>query len=202
MSGILEFFGYEGAASSAASSAATSSATMAAENAALAQTGSTAASVTSAGQAATAAQTGMTTAQALQYAYQGATLLQGISGYTSGMQNAEYQKAAGKNALRVGAANKNLMDARGRAQLGELRAQMGAQGTTITGSPMLVYLDSVKNAALESANEYYKGKIQSTSYNQQAKVSRKGGEADLWSGLIGGLGPTAISLGSRLLSKP
>jgi hypothetical protein len=201
MGWLAALFAEEGAGS-AVSSAATSTATTAAENAALAQAGSTAASVTAAGQAATAAQTGITTAQALQYVQQGATLLQGISGYTSGRQNAEYDKAAGKNALRVGAANKNLMDARGRAQLGELRAQMGAEGTTITGSPMLVYLDSVHNAAIESANEYYKGKIQSTAYKQQAKISRKGGQADLWSGIIGGVGPSAISLGSRLLSTP
>jgi len=205
MTGILEFFGYEAgasaAASSAASSAATSAATMAAENAALAQAGSTAGSVTAAGQSAAAAQTaGITAGQALQYAYQGATLLQGVSGYASGNTNAAYLKEAGRQAKMVGAANKNLSDARGRAQLGEIRAQVGAQGTTFSGSPMLVYLDSVKNAAIESQMEYYKGEIGATGYKEQARVARRGGESDLWSGIIGASAPAMKSLGSRLLA--
>ena len=202
MTGILELFGYGATSSTAASSVATSAATMAAENAALAQAGSTAASVSAAGQSAIASQTaaaGITAGQALQYAYQGATLLQGLSGYSSGNTNAAYLKEAGKQARMVGAANKNLSDARGRAQLGEIRAQVGAQGSTMSGSPMLVYLDSVRNAAIESQMEYYKGEIGDTGYKEQARVARRGGEADLWSGIIGASAPALKSLGSRLL---
>jgi len=137
--------------------------------------------------------------QALQYAYAGATLLQGLSGYSSGNTNAAYLKEAGRQAKMVGAANKNLADARGRAQLGEMRAQVGAQGTTFSGSPMLVYLDSVKNAAIESQMEYYKGEIGAAGYKEQARWAKRGGEADLWSGIIGASAPAMKSLGSRLL---
>jgi len=194
-------FGAQAAGSTAASSAATSAATMAAENAALAQAGSTAVSVQAAGQSAIAAQTaGITAGQALQYAYQGATLLKGISGYQSGAANAAYLNEAGRNARMVGAANKNLADARGRAQLGEMRAQVGAQGSTFSGSPMLVYLDSVRNAAIESATEYYKGEIGEAGYKEQARWAKRGGEADLWSGIIGASAPAMKSLGSRLLA--
>jgi len=193
---LMAMFGQAGAGSAYA----TSASTMAAESAALAQSGATAASVTSAGQAAMAGQAfSAAVPSMLQYTSQGATLLQGVSGYASGNQNAAYLKGAAQQAKMVGAANKNLSDARGRAVLGELRAGIGAQGSTMSGSPMLVYLDSVRNAAIESANEYYQGEIGAAGYKEQARWAKRGGEADLWSGIVGAAAPQLKSLGSRLL---
>ena len=135
----------------------------------------------------------------LGYLGQGATLLQGLAGFQSGQANASYLDQASKQALRVGAANKDIMDARGRAQLGELRAQIGAQGTTMSGSPMLVYLDSVRNAAIDSASEYYKGAVESSNYKTQAKLARAGAQDTLFSGILGAAAPSIASIGSRLL---
>jgi hypothetical protein len=200
---LMSLFSEEGAASTA-SSAATSAATSAAENAALAQAGSSAASVTAAGQSAIAAQgAAASSGSLLQYINQGATLLQGIAGFQSGNANANNLSAAAKQARYVGAANKNIMDARGRAQLGELKAQMGAQGTTFSGSPMLVYLDSVRNAAIESQNAYYQGATQAANYKAQSKLTRAGAQDSLFSGILAAAAPSVGgSLGSRLLRKP
>jgi len=154
-------------------------------------------------QAAAAAQTGasgLTAGQTLQYLQQGATLLQGVSGYASGNTNAAYNKEAARQSRMVGAANKNIKDAVGRAQLGEIRAQAGAQGTTFSGSPMLVYLDSVRNSAIASQMEYYQGEIGAASYKEQERLARRRGEADLWSGIIGAAAPSLKSGGARLLA--
>jgi hypothetical protein len=184
-------------------SAATSATTMAAENAALAQAGSTAASVQAAGQGAIAAQTaGATAGQVLQYVGQGATLLQGVSSYQSGVANASLLNEGARSSRAIGAANKDIRDARYRAALGELRAQSGAQGTTIgslSDSPMLVYLDSVRNAAIESQTDYWQGATRATTLKTQASFARKGGQNDLWAGIIGAAGPSIANLGSRLL---
>jgi len=115
----------------------------------------------------------------------GSSLLGGLSGFQSGQANAAFLSESAKQSLGAGAANKSIAEARSRAQLGELRAQMGAQGTTMSGSPMLVYLDSVKNAALESANEYYSGALRSAGLKSQARISRLGGQADLFKGFVG-----------------
>ena len=124
----------------------------------------------------------------------GASLLQGLAGYRSGQANAANLEAANLQSLQAGAANKDIADARNRARLGEMNAQMGAQGTTSSGSPLLVYLDSVQQGAIESANEYYQGRVKSVGYKGQAKIERMGGGADLWKGIVGGAG----SLGTAL----
>lgn len=168
-----------------ATTAATSTATIAAESAALAQAGSTAATVTAAGQGAIAAQSGMSWGTILQGISAGSSLLQGVSGMQAGEANAAYLSDASKQALRAGAANKSIAEQRHRAQLGEFKAQMGAQGTTMSGSPMLVYLDSVKNAAIDAVNEYYTGAVQAGSHRAQSKISKMGGYADLFKGVVG-----------------
>jgi hypothetical protein len=134
---------------------------------------------------AAAASAGIPWGAILQGAAAGSSLLGGLAGFQSGQANAAYLDAASKQALEAGAANKSIAESKARAQLGELHAQMGAQGTTASGSPMLVYLDSVKNAALESANEYYQGKLRSVGLKSQARISRLGGQADLFKGFIG-----------------
>ena len=200
---LLAMFGYEAAGSAVASEVGAGALAESWGAATVAEGVGTQAAVESA-QAAAAAQTaatsGITAGEALTYAYMGATLLKGISGYQSGAANAAYLNESGRQARMVGAANKNLADARGRAQLGEIRAQVGAQGSTFSGSPMLVYLDSVRNAAIESATEYYKGSIGEAGYKEQARWAKRGGEADLWSGIIGASAPAMKSLGSRLLA--
>lgn len=124
----------------------------------------------------------------------GAQLLQGLAGYRSGQANAGYLEAAAQQSLEAGAANKDIVDRRIRAQLGEQRAQAGAQGTTMSGSPLLVYLDSVQQGAIESANEYYQGKVKQVGYKSQAKIAKMGGEANLWQGIVGGAGTLGQSL--------
>ena len=126
----------------------------------------------------------------------GSQLLQGLAGYRSAQTNAAYMNAAAKQALQAGAANEDIAAARGRAEVGALRATVGAQGTTMAGSPMLVYLDSVKNAALTSAQQYYEGKLKSYSLTQQAKMTKQGGLFDLLGGgvrAIGGLGSALLA---------
>lgn len=126
----------------------------------------------------------------------GSQLLQGLAGYRSAQTNAAYMDAAAKQALQAGAANEDIAAARGRAEVGALRATVGAQGTTMAGSPMLVYLDSVKNAALTSAQQYYEGQLKSYSLTQQAKATRQGGLFDLLGGgvrAIGGLGSALLA---------
>lgn len=198
---FAEFFAAEGAASSAAAYQGAGALAESWGAATVAEGVGTQAGVQAAqGAAASQAAAGLTTGEMLQYMQQGASLLQGVSGYASGNANAAYNKDAAKRGLQVGAANKNIKDAVGRAQLGEIRAQMGAQGTTASGSPMLVYLDSVRNAAIASQTEYWQGEIGAASYKEQERLARRRGEADLWSGIIGAAAPSLKSGGARLLA--
>jgi hypothetical protein len=129
----------------------------------------------------------------------GSQLLKGMAGYQSGRQNASYLNQAADQALAAGAANKDIVDRKNRAALGELKAGVGAQGTTMEGSPLLVYLSSVTNAAIEGQNEYYQGSLKSQGLRQQAKISKSDATSSLWEGIVKGAGTLAAgSLGSKL----
>jgi hypothetical protein len=126
----------------------------------------------------------MTAQQAILYGMAGSSLLQGVAGLQAGEANANAMTAAARQSLAAGAANKTLSGMRSRAQLGEMKAQMGAQGSTFSGSPMLVYLDSVKNAALEDENAYYQGQLKASGLSAQSKIARMGGYNSLLEGAI------------------
>jgi len=190
------------AASGAASSAATSATTMAAESAALAQSGATAASVTAAGQASAAAQTAAaagtaaTAATYANYASSAFSVLQGLSGSAANRSNAGAALYEGRQAMATAEAEANRERRLNQARLGSIRAAAGAQGTTFEGSPMLAYLDSVKNAALNEQDILYGGQLKQASKKIEADVYKRQAGGSLLAGVAGGL----KSLGSTLIS--
>jgi len=194
----------EGAAASEAGSFASSSAGVAAEAADYSSVASSVASgetsVSVAGGGTAAAGSGATYFnQLLNGVSAGSQLLQGVAGYQSSMKNAGYLNQAANQALAAGAANKDIVDRKNRALLGELKAGVGAQGSTMEGSPLLVYLNSVTNASIEGQNEYYQGSLKAQGLRQQAQISKKDASSSLWEGIVKGAGTLAAgSLGSRL----
>lgn len=138
----------------------------------------------------------------------GASLLQGITGMVSGMTNASYANAMATQARQAGNAEANRLATINRQKLGAIKAAAGASGTIPTsGSPMMVYLNSVKQAALEEETARYGGKVEAIGLEQQAKQSMIGGIFSGVGGLFGAAMPWlrmayGTSLGSTLLQNP
>jgi len=79
--------------------------------------------------------------------------------------------------------------------LGSIIATAGAQGTTFEGSPMLSYLESVKEAELEALQARHTGNLKATGLKAEARLHRMGA---ISTG-AGGLAKLAAGLSSTLL---
>ena len=123
--------------------------------------------------------------------------MQGLAGFSASKQNAANASAeAGQEMLAARGEAANLRR-QNEYKLSEYRAGVGAQGTTFEGSPMMAYLENVKQGELEVQNALFGGKLRARSKNMEADMY----SAQAWSSLIGGFGQGA-GLGSTLLRKP
>lgn len=127
----------------------------------------------------------------------GFSVLQGLSGFAAGRQNAANANADAKQAqvnAQAEAARQRRIVA---AQQSTLRAESGASGTTFSGSPMEVYLANAKAGEIEAQDKIYAGKLKARSLKAEADIySRQATGA-----LLGGFAGAAGTLGSKLLNK-
>jgi hypothetical protein len=124
------------------------------------------------------------------------SLGQGVAGYRAAQQN-ELNARTEATAANLQATEEASRQRRiSRAQLGELKAQAGAQGTTFSGSPMEVYLESVKQAELDAQTTLYGGRMKALGLNQQAEAYKRQGAGSLFGGILG----AGTSLGRTLLT--
>lgn len=184
--GLAAYFG--GGTAAAEGGYAASATTIAAENAALAQAGATASSVVSAGQSAvTAQQIAAGVATAGKYALSAAQLAKGFAGYQSGAANSEAAKQEAQQAMAAAEQNAARQRRLVAYQQSTLRANAGAQGGTLEGSPMEVYLANAKEGELQTQDELYAGLIKKQSKRAAAANYRAGGAGDLFGGITSGI---------------
>lgn len=131
----------------------------------------------------------------LPYVSAGFSILQGLSGFASGQQNAAYAQADAKQAMVNARAEADRQRRIVAIQQGQLRADVGAQGTTFTGSPMEVYLANAKQGELEAQDKLFEGKLKKRSLKAQANIYENQAYGSLFSGVAGAAG----TLGSKLL---
>lgn len=117
-------------------------------------------------------------------------VMEGISGFTSNRQNAAYADAEAKQAMVTGEANAARQRRLVATKQSALRAQVGAQGTTMEGSPFEVYLANAKQGELEAQDKLYDAKLK----QQQAKIQRDIYKKQAWGSLTSGLMGGATSL--------
>jgi hypothetical protein len=129
----------------------------------------------------------------------------GIASANTEKQNSLNAEADADLAVQQGQSEADRQRAITRASQAKLVAESGAQGTTLTGSPMEVYLANAKQGEIEAQDKVYAGnlkarglKAQAGMYNRQATSSLIGGTA---SG-VGTLGSTLIgSYGKKATTK-
>lgn len=114
----------------------------------------------------------------------GAQLLEGIAGYRQGQAEAGILKAERKQAQLAAEEGYRRKQRLSAAELGEIRAQSGAQGS-YGESPMQVYIDSLKNAELNAV-----APKPAAAYTQAGFAKQKGAFA-LGKGLLGATITTA-----------
>jgi len=88
-----------------------------------------------------------------------------------------------------------------RHRLGELHATIGASGIQMAGSPSAVYLDSVKNAALNVQDKLYEGRIKAWQAKVQQGFAGRQASAALWTGLMGTVATGAKAYGSGMFDN-
>jgi len=127
----------------------------------------------------------------------GASLLGGVSKLTTGVGQARAATEEGRQAMRVATEEAARSRYQSRFQLGAIRAQAGAQGTTFEGSPMASYLESAKQAELQAQDILYGGTLKKQQASFQAQLYRRSGMMGLLTGIAGAAG----ALGSTLIPK-
>lgn len=110
-------------------------------------------------------------------------ITEGVAGFQAERQNAAYASADARQAKLTAAAEASRERYKTEAALGEYRAAVGAQGTAFEGSPMLAYLENVKQGELMALDKIYEGKLKSRAFKIQRDIHLRKG----WSTLIGGL---------------
>ena len=128
---------------------------------------------------------------ALPWISAGFSLIQGIAGYSSAKENEKRAKAEGRAAIATGEAEKARQQRINLAKEASFEAGVSTQGTTFEGSPMLAYLENVKQGALEAQDFSYRGQLtnyykgfEARDYNSRAWASLLGGAAGAASALI------------------
>lgn len=134
---------------------------------------------------------------ALPFIGAGASLLGGVSKLTTGIGQAQAATLEGQQAMQVATEEAARSRYQSRFQLGAIRAQAGAQGTTFEGSPMASYLESAKQAELQAQDILYGGTLKKQQKTFEAELYRRGGYAGLLTGVAGAAG----SLGSSLIPR-
>ncbi len=143
----------------------------------------------------TTAAAGATAGTYLTYGAAALSALQGVAALRSGQQNAAYANLQAKTAIAQGKEETARRRRINMYQESQFRAGTGLSGTVGDASPMIAYLNLVKQGELEAQTSMYQGALSSIGYKQQAKNYRSQGEA----GLFGGLASAGLGLGSTLL---
>lgn len=113
---------------------------------------------------------------------------------------ANYAKADAEQAMLTGQAESQRQARINQAKQAELIAGAGAQGTTMAGSPMEVYLENAKQGALEEADPLYGATLKNRSLRNQASIYNRQATNSLYTGIGEGAGKLAGGLSSSLLS--
>jgi len=119
------------------------------------------------------------------------SILKGVGEMQANKQNALNAKAEGESAMKSAEAEQSRQHTINQAKLGEMRADAGAQGSTFEGSPMLAYLDSVKNAALGEQDILYRGQVAKFGKKMEAGMYSRQASSALFSGIMGGASSAA-----------
>jgi hypothetical protein len=127
----------------------------------------------------------------LPYVSAGFSVLSGLSGFASGQQNAAYAEADAKQSMINARAEADRQRRLVAIQQSQLRADVGAQGTTFSGSPMEVYLANAKAGEMEAQDKIYAGKLKKRSLLAQADIYRNQGYGSLFGGFAGAAGSLA-----------
>jgi len=126
--------------------------------------------------------------QVIPFMVAGAQVMQGIAGYQSQRAAAKAAEYQGEIAMDAAREEARRIRREGQAKLSEMRAIFGAQGTTMEGSPMLVYLDAVKEIELEAETRLHKGRLEKYSAELEAGFRRRQAGATLLTSAIGAAG--------------
>ena len=70
-------------------------------------------------------------------------------------------------------------------RLGLMRANYGASGVTVEGSPLDVMAESAANAEMDALNIKYKGDLAASGYAAEAKLDKMRARQDYMGGLFG-----------------
>lgn len=127
------------------------------------------------------------------------SVLGGVSALQAGRQSAYNAEAEGRQAQLTAAAEATRQRRINEAQHGAFRAAVGASGSTFEGSPMMAYLENVKQGELNAQDHLYAGQLKRRSYNMQADLYRREGKNALYSGVLGGAGIAAKYFGGGKL---
>ena len=145
--------------------------------------------------------TGIETIGAIMAAVSAAmAVASGVSQHKAQKQQALNAEAAAEQEMLTGKAESARVARINQAKQAEMRAAAGAQGTTLSGSPMEVYLENAKQAALEEADPIYGSNIRAKGLKQSASLYNRAATSSLVSGIGEGVGAVG-GLTSTLL-KP
>lgn len=120
------------------------------------------------------------------------SVIQGVSGFFAGREEAAFRKAEGKQALATGQAEATRQRRIIAAQQSQLTADVGASGTTMAGSPMEVYLANAREGELQAQDRIYAGQLTAFGKKQEAALAKRRGTSELLGGIAGAaskLGP-------------
>ena len=116
-----------------------------------------------------------------------ASLAGGAFGLVQGLQNASIQRQNARAAKEQAAAREEQLRRDRARRIGTIRAQIGAQGGTIEGSPLDILADEAAEAELDARLVRFGGQVQARDFRNQARSSTLSGVGSL----IGGAGQAA-----------
>lgn len=115
-------------------------------------------------------------------------LQEGAAANAAAQYNAQQYETAAKTVEEQGHAEANKARRENRRLLGQMRAQYGASGITLEGSPLDVLEDTAAEGELEAQQKIYSGRVQAVEYRNKASLSRMQGESAKKAGYIGAVG--------------
>lgn len=119
---------------------------------------------------------------------------QGVASSKAEKQNAFNAETEAEQSRLTAGAEADRAKRENQLRLGQIRTQFGSQGTTFEGSPMLAYLENVKNAELEQQDIKYSGQLKSRSKLMEAAIYKRRSDMELFGGGV----RAATTLGSSL----
>ena len=112
------------------------------------------------------------------------SIMKGVAEMQANRQNAAFANAEGKQALVTGEAEAARVRKQVAATQGTLMASAGAQGTTLEGSPIDVYIDNALQGEMMAQDKIYEGKLIKRSKSYQANLYKRQAGAAMLGGLF------------------